>query len=261
MQLDIFDDSRDVMLRNDVVSALEHYDASTSRTALSVLAGDYPDDAHLADLEVLVRTLAERQSLPFPDHHAAAQTRDRLTSDVWPSLFGERRAAIWFGALWAELAHRAGALPFRADAADTHAAALFLLAGRWSEASDAVLRIESWRRIPAPLMWMAEARYRLGWLDGAEPVWPLLAELAWLSPERFDALLKRLDDPSLVMLCKAFDASFDGKGDLADLVWFPAWVLTEKPGLATLLRQCEPSRAGAPERALKLSAKGAITSW
>jgi hypothetical protein len=32
---------------------------------------------------------------------------------------------------------------------------------------DAVARIKSWRRIPAPLAWMAEARYRVDDLDGA----------------------------------------------------------------------------------------------
>jgi hypothetical protein len=33
MQLDIFNDSRDVMLRNDVLSALQQYDAAGARRA------------------------------------------------------------------------------------------------------------------------------------------------------------------------------------------------------------------------------------
>ena len=57
--------------------------------------------------------------------------------------------------------------------------ALWLRAGDFAAAADAVARIESWRRIPAPLAWMAEARYRL---DGLDAHWGLLAELAWLAP-------------------------------------------------------------------------------
>lgn len=44
MQLDIFSDSRDVMLRNDVLSALQRYDAAGARRALQALANEYPDD-------------------------------------------------------------------------------------------------------------------------------------------------------------------------------------------------------------------------
>ena len=50
---------------------------------------------------------------------------------------------------------------------------------------------------PAPLAWMAEARYHMHGL-GASLV--LLAELAWLSPQRFDALSRRIADPRLERL-------------------------------------------------------------
>ena len=46
MQLDIFEHSRDVMLRNDVLQALERFDAPRSRVCWQALALDYPcDDA------------------------------------------------------------------------------------------------------------------------------------------------------------------------------------------------------------------------
>jgi len=66
-------------------------------------------------------------------------------------------------------------LPFCADASEHHAAALWLRAGDWAAAREAVELIEAWRRIPAPLAWMAEARYRT---EGLEAAWPLLTELA-----------------------------------------------------------------------------------
>ena len=67
-------------------------------------------------------------------------------------------------------------------------------AGDWAAAADAVGRIESWWRIPAPLAWMTEARHRM---DGLDAAWPLLVELAWLAPKRFDALARSLADASL----------------------------------------------------------------
>jgi hypothetical protein len=252
MQLDIFDDSRDVMLRNDVLAALQHYNPSGAKKALQRLAGEYPDDQNLPDLATLADALGRRSTDSFPDHPAAAQARHTLTHDVQPAavrLLGERAATTWLAPLWTELAIRAAALPFRADQADTHAAALWLQAGRWVEADNAVTRIESWRRIPVPLMWMTEARYRAA---GLEAVWPLLAELAWLSPSRLDSLLKRLNDSSVNALRKAFDASFEGTGELADLAWLPAWVLCAKTGLAPLVKQAVPSRDGDPERATRL---------
>jgi hypothetical protein len=96
---------------------------------------------------------------------------------------------------------------------------------------------------------MTEARYRL---DGLDAAWPLLVELAWLSPSRFDQLLSRLGDACVNRLRRNFDTSFDGAGDIDDLAWFPAWVLTEKVALAPLFKQAEPSRRNAPERAAKV---------
>jgi hypothetical protein len=61
-------------------------------------------------------------------------------------VFPRQSGATWLAPLWAELAGRAAALPFRADDADAHAAPLFLLAARWAEASDATSRIASWQR-------------------------------------------------------------------------------------------------------------------
>jgi hypothetical protein len=79
-----------------------------------------------------------------------------------------------------------------------------------------------------------------------------LTELAWLSPGRFARLSQRLADVSLDALRRKFDANFEGSGQTADLAWFPAWVLTDKPGLAPLLRDAQPSRQTAPERATRL---------
>ena len=164
-------------------------------------------------------------------------------------LWGTPAGAAWLMPLWRQLAQRAGRLGFCAELAESHAAALWLKAGDFGAAADAVQRIESWRRIPVPLAWMSEARFRL---DGLDSSWGLLAELAWLSPQRFDALARRLADPVLSRLRRRFDADFDGEGTVADLAWFPAWVLCETPALAHGLGQAQPGLQGPPERAMRL---------
>jgi hypothetical protein len=252
MQLDIFADSRDVMLRNDVVDALHRRDAISARQAWQRLVGEFPDDGTLAGLATLIDVLDSDVTAPFADHPALAAACCRLNDEVEPAarrLLGDAPGRAWMASCWRTTARQAAALPFRADVSDLHAAPLWLRAGDWDEAERAVVRIESWRRIPAPLMWMAEVRHRA---DGVASSLPMLTELAWLSPGRLADLLHRLADASIDTLRRKFDANFEGAGQTADLAWFPAWVLIEKPALAPLLREARPSRQTAPERATRL---------
>ena len=53
MQLDIFEHSRDVMLRNDATLALERRNAVAVLSAIQVLGEEYPDDKLIPDLNVL----------------------------------------------------------------------------------------------------------------------------------------------------------------------------------------------------------------
>ena len=263
MQLDIFEHSRDIMLRNDVLHALERGDVAEAAAAWQRFTGEYPLDISLHPLDVLIAALAQRTADVFPHHDALRETRLRLIDEVEPAalrLFGEAAGRAWLVPLWRQTAERAAPLAFIAGKNEDHAAPLWLRAGEWAQATSAVEGIESWRRIPAPLAWMAEARCRLGAAaardGGLEANWGLLAELAWLSPARFDALTQGLADPMLARLRKKFDASFEGTvesaGDVDDLAWFPAWVLTEEPGLARCLGQAHPSLNTEPERATRL---------
>ena len=252
MQLDIFDHSHDTMLRNDVVHAIERYDTGAARSAWRIFSQEFPGEETLPPLEVLVDALERRVSTAFPDHDALRWARRALRHRIEPAavrMLGEHASATWLAPLWQELAQRSVQLVFLPARDGDHAAPLWLLGGAWPAALDAVTRIESWRRIPAPLAWMAEARLRLNGLDAALA---LLAELAWLSPARFDDLTQRCADPRLEPLRKKFDANFDGNGDVADLAWFPAWVLTEKPALAHWLGEAQRSLDNAPEQAMRL---------
>ena len=251
MQLDIFDHSRDVMLRNDVIHGLEKRDAGVALAALEMLAEECPRDESLPALHVLVEAIEGRDRTVFRDHDAL-RCAWRELQDIQPAAlraFGDEGAATWLRPLWQDLAQRAAPLPFRADRADDHAAPLWLRAECFKDAADAVASIESWRRIPAPLGWMVEARLRL---YGLRATWPMLAELAWLSPRRLIQLVPHSRDPLLPQLLRKFEASFDGVGDASDLAWFPAWVLTDRPDLADHLGTAQTAQHSAPEQAMRV---------
>jgi hypothetical protein len=251
-QLDIFADSRDVGLRNEVVEHLQRRHAVDARASLAQLASEYPDDSALPAIAVLVRELENSSTLPLTDHTELTAVRRRVEDDVIPAaqrVLPAQDVHAWSTPCWRSLAQRAAPLVFCGIHTESHAAPLWLRAGDCAAATDAVETIESWWRIPSPLAWMTEARYRAAGLDAA---WPLLAELAWLAPSRFAALIAALRDASLDALRRRFDADFSGTGEIADYAWFPAWLLVVKPALASRLGEARVQRDLAASRATAL---------
>ncbi len=248
LQLDLFADSRDVMLRNDVAEALLRGDPVATGQALAKLAAEYPEDASLYPAQCLAAALAA------PDGHftsaaEAAQAQSELERGITPQaqdVLGPSQAEPWLRQRWARLAQRAAALPWQPGQA--HAAPLWLRAGEWRAATDSVQGIASWRRIPLPLSWMTEARWHE---HGQDAAWPLLAELAWLAPRLLAPTAAALRSAPLDKLLRRFEADLDvdSAGDAA--TWFPAWALIDQPGLAGALGLAEPTQHSDPERVFK----------
>ncbi|KPU88369.1 hypothetical protein APR50_39415 [Variovorax paradoxus] len=256
MQFDIFEHSQDVMLRNDAAHALERRDASAARQACERLAAEYPHDEHLLPLRILCEHVEAVGEALFRDHEALREARARLETSVQPAaqrIFGEVPAASFLTSSWEAFARRARSLAFDPRFPHDHAAALWLCAGAWQAAAEAVSAIESWRRKPVPLFWMVQARLHL---LGLQATWPLLAELGWLSPALLEDVARSSPDPLLPRLIGKFEASFEGdsadRGATSDLSWFAAWVLTERPTLREPLALAEPSQHSAPEQAMRL---------
>jgi hypothetical protein len=133
-QLDIFDDSRDVMLRNDVLHALAQRDGPAAAAAHRALRAEFPGDDRLPAMQVLIDTLGAGEPRRFARHDeaqaAVAMVQDTVrpaARTVWPA---EADARAWLSPVWAALARSAAALPFDAGRPELHAAALWLQAGR-----------------------------------------------------------------------------------------------------------------------------------
>ena len=251
MQFDLFEYSRDTGLRNDVVSALEQFDTVAALQALAVLEASFPQDIALPGMRSLIAVLQRRDATPFATHAELASMRTCLdeVEAIAVQLLERDHGRKWLATLWRESALRAQNLPFLAQESQNHAAPLYLRARDWPAAEKAVSAIASWRRIPAPLSWMAQARYQQ---FGLAESWPLLYELAWMVPSRFDELLTSLADPILTTLLKNFYLDFEGQGDASDLAWFPAWILIARPAVAAHLDELQAGRDSAPEKAALL---------
>ena len=234
MQLDIFEHSRDVVLRNAAIDALRERDTGACAQALAALTAECGADPLLPAFSILCGKL--RSPIPKPIACGVAianlQELDAAVTPAAHAVFG-KEAQAWLSPLCAELAASIADYPFDSSHESLHAAPLLLRAGHWMNASACIEAIASWRRQPAPLAWMIEARCRIA---GFDAMMPLLAELAWMAPQRAQVLAPRLELPALDRLVRGFDAEFEGEGTPEDFTWFPAWALIADSRLGECLR-------------------------
>jgi hypothetical protein len=253
MQLDLFLDGRDVVLQNGVIAALRERDVQAGGHALAAMTAEYPDHALRNPMEVLLRMLAQ-PAVRYASHSDAADARHEMDTLVVPaarSVFGDKDANTWLAPLWRLLASGVAHLSFDPAHPRTHAAALLLQCSDGAAAETAVAGIPSWRRIPQPLAWMAQARF---YQSGMESAWPLLMELAWIDASLFTATVQHITEPLLHKLVKDFDAAFEDEG-APNRAWFPAWLLVTVPALAWAIPQTQVCGSTAPERTARLVAE------
>lgn len=250
MQLDIFEHSRDVMLRNSVIDALRDRNPAAAARAVGELAAEYPEDSMLPAFNLLRERLALRVIAPL--NRASAGEISRATEGTITAaaerVFGSQ-AEIWLSPLWAELAAATMGLSFDARDEALHAAPFLLRAEKWADACACLESIPSWRRQPAPLAWKIEATARI---SGIDPLWPLLAELSWMAPRRAEALAERLKMAELTTLVRSFNVEFEGEGTGNDFAWFPAWVLIAHPRLGDRFHGAQAGADTPPERCARL---------
>src|SRR6218665_3324176 len=132
MQWDIFERSRDVMLRNGAMQALERCDATAARMACERLAREYPLDMSRQALLVLAGAIEAGDRNRFRGHDALRQARQALPESIQPvarRTLGDKGAAAWLGRLWQDFAQRAERLTFDAEYADDHAGAAVAACG------------------------------------------------------------------------------------------------------------------------------------
>lgn len=248
MQLDLFPDWPDVILNNAMLTAFSAHDTDAVIQAVAALHDEFPKHRDLPGHRRLLEQLSDFRRDLHPD---SLPTRyQQLVQTLLPlagQVFGATQASRWARPLWAALAQTATALDCDSAHPEIHAAPLWLAAHAPGKARSAIESDPILAPHPRPLAWMSEIAITHG---AAEAWWPLLAELAWLAPERLESLLATA--PVAVNRLKLqFLADFENNGEYHDLAWFPAWLLIHHGELRDLLRPAQPVQ-GDPARAFFL---------
>ncbi|MCL4722834.1 MAG: hypothetical protein KJZ90_00965 [Rhodocyclaceae bacterium] len=229
MQLDIFADSRDVMLRNGIAEAFWAADFDLAGERTKALAVEFPGDWLLPPASVLqeVGGLIPQR---VKTHAAAAALVERCDKEIARAagmVLGPKGEEWMRHRVWARLADATVDLPFDSRWPTAFPADIWLRAGEFDLASASVERIPSWRSMPVPLRWKIMATVRAGGLDQA---WPLIFELAWMAPEMLARTIAELGDPLLVGLVDVTERIFEGADGA--MCWLPACALITEPALA-----------------------------
>jgi hypothetical protein len=228
-QLDLFLDSRAVMLANDAVGALAARDAAQAGVALERLQNEAPDHPALPALRTSVRGLAEWRP-PRADPQAILAAVRWLDDELAPAarqVLGDA-APAFVAEFFREMAQDARGVAYEPAHAQAHRAALCLRCGEWAEAEEAAAAIPGATRRADPLQWLTVARYRR---DGLAAARPTLFALAWHAPLRLAAVRAELADDLLEREWQAFERACEWESVAeAELpAWFPAWFLVEHP--------------------------------
>ena len=228
-QLDLFIDSRAVMLANEAVDALSARDAGRAAVALERLGGEAPDHPARAVLGALAGGLAGWRK-PEADPQAIARAVRWLDDEIAPAakLVLGQAAWIFVEGFFRDLADAARGVAHEPAHATAHRAGLCLRCGEWAEAEAAASSIPDSARNPDALHWLSVARYRRYGLVAARPS---LFALAWHAPRRLHSVRAELGDELLDREWWAFERACEWEsieeGDLP--AWFPAWYLLEHP--------------------------------
>ena len=229
MQLDLFLDSRAVMLANDAAGALAARDAERAGAVLVRLRAEAPDYPGIDALETLATALAA-WSPRGADAAAIVRAVDGLDRDIAPAASRAlaEDAARFMASLFHDLAEAARELAYEPAQPRAHRAWLCLRCGEWEEAETAANAIPQPEAKPDALHWRAVARYRREGLDAARSG---LFALAWRAPQRFAAVLSELADELLQRDWDRFESASEWQSiDESELpAWFPAWYLLEHP--------------------------------
>jgi hypothetical protein len=231
-QLDLFLDSRSVVLVNEVIAALAARDAERAASSIGQLRHEAPEDPNLPALDTLTSTLGQWRK-PARDTAAIASTASWLDDAIAPAA---RRvlgpvAPAFMGAFFRDLAEVAQGRAYEPTRPTAYRASLCLRCGEWAKAEEAALAIPCSHQCPDALHWLCVARYRSLGLTVARSA---LFALAWYEPQRLARLLGELGDESVEQDWHTFECASEwGSIEETQLpAWFPAWYLLEHPGMS-----------------------------
>ena len=248
-QLDLFLDSRAVMLANEAAERLLARDAQGAASALAELEREDPAYPAAGALRALVQFAWEGEPparRAFDIARAAARLEEHIAPAASLALGG--RGLAFVERYYLDLAAVAAQLAYDQAHPKAHAAFLLQRGGDFAASEQAALGIPDWEDIPEALEWLTAARHRLRGFGAARPT---LFALCWLAPRRAAGLVANLGDELLERDWDAFSSSdWTATPDAEVPAWFPAWYLVQHHAAAADLEvaSSHPSPACAAAR-------------
>lgn len=234
VQLDLFQDSRDQLLEDQVRTALTARRIDAAHAALTRLMSLDPRHPRLRRYLRLMQTVEDLPGLAPAEQLGELESMEPDARD----LLGHRARDL-LSPLWAALAEVLAGLPFDPESPRLHASYAWARAGRHPQARQAAESDPDWRRWPALLLAHAETCRRTGDQAALRRDW---AVLCWQHPAEAERALAAKDqaDTRIHGLWLQFaEADLD-----LDTQSFPAWLLLAEPAtVAAVPADLAPSGA------------------
>ena len=240
-QLDLFFDSRVLVLENRVCDALAERRPAQALKAIRDLQAAEPDHHRLGDFLHLIQVLDTDAPAAPATRLAELKAVEPLAADLL-----RHRARDFLAPLWADLAASLAGRPFDQSRPDLFPADILVRAGRWGAARTAVEADPDWRSHPPLVLIHAEACRRALDHTVARRDW---FGLCWQHPEAAAKALDARDLPDRALAGQWL--RFCELEPPLDVVEFPAWLLCIEPGLRYAV-PVDAAPAGAPGEPYRL---------
>jgi len=225
-QLDIFLDSSDLAILNQLRTALTAREYQQAEKQLHLFIARFPNHPLRDPAERLFDALNYIDRIPPPEQ--AERELQTLSTHLLPAAQAvlASRARDFMIPFWRNLATSFDNKPFNANNSRAHASWIYAQCLDWQAVRACVLVISDFRQEPELLIRLAEAEYRLGNSQAAIQQW---CSLCWQFPTQAAALFNNdsFPDPHLKFVWDAF-RDLDLEPMLA-IDWFPAWFMLNEP--------------------------------
>lgn len=226
VQLDLFLDTPETLLVNDVVDTLAKHDAVAAKGLLKRMKKERPKNGTVKEFRFLADAIIKKEELRHSPLEGLKHFRGTIIKRAREALGGQAgRFLIPFYRMFDQVFVGKSFDPQHPDA---HRSWTLEQLGEWESLGECVLLEAAWTRQPVLLFRRAKALFHRRRLDESRQTWILFF---WNFPCQAIQFLEtgQGDDKELIRLWNRFtDREFEGELDGA---MFPAWLLLEQPRL------------------------------
>lgn len=222
MQLDLFLDTPETLLVNDLIQAIAQHDDKKAAKLCKQLEKEHPKNGVLEEVRPLIAAIKLGDKLVASPHKGLKRLRDEIIPCAKQALSGlERR---FLNPFYRQFDRALIGQPFDPKHPDAHRSWTLECLENWQALAECILHEESWTRHPLLLNRRAHALFQSKRLVASWQVWVLFF---WMFPLQAVVAMENAADKELKRLWLGFsDHQPDAEHDPA---LFPVWMLLAQP--------------------------------